>query len=440
MRAGSTAGVSLSGPLGCDNEEPESDSPQADDQFTSDNDSDECASPPPKCPMLDNDSQTLPTNAAQVIGSSSLNASSRYNLLTNHFKPSADYNLPKGASGRSVQYQWLQSFPWLVYSKQEDGSFCLPCVLFAPTGYRGSTPGVLVSPPLKVFKKALDTFRKHADKEHHKTAIVRADEFNRSMSNQQPNIQQRLSKSLSERIANNRLKLESIIKTIVLCGRQNIALRGHRDSALDNERDVAGWKNHGDFTALLNFRIDAGDTALDKHLTTAVRNSTYTSNTVQNQIITMLVKWVTSHIISKVKAAKWFTVIADEVADVSNQEQLSIVLRYADNTTLIVREDLAGFFECETGVSGRDLASKIKSALEGFSLDLSFLRGQAYDGAGNMGFPHSQVETVRSTVEIDSRRYSELISDAVMLTEPAILPAPSPLCFSLSQLGCGEIA
>ena len=38
-----------------------------------------------------------------------------------------------------------------------------------------------------------------------------------------------------------------------------------------------------------------------------------------------------------------------------------------------------GFFECDTGISGRDLAGKITSTLEVFGLDLSNLRGQAYD-------------------------------------------------------------
>ena len=125
-------------------------------------------------------------------------------------------------------------------------------------------------------------------------------------------------------------------------------------------------------------------TILEEHLNTAARNSTYTSNTVQNQIITVLAKQLTSHIIDNVKAARWFTVIADEVADVSNKEQLSIVLHYVNDATLTVREDLVGFFKRDTGITGRDLANKIKTTLEGFGLDLAYLHGQAYDGAGNM--------------------------------------------------------
>ena len=43
-----------------------------------------------------------------------------------------------------------------------------------------------------------------------------------------------------------------------------------------------------------------------------------------------------------------------------------------------------GFFECDTGISGRSLSEKIKSTLTEFGLDLRCLCGQAYDGAGNM--------------------------------------------------------
>ena len=55
-------------------------------------------------------------------------------------------------------------------------------------------------------------------------------------------------------------------------------------------------------------------------------------------------------IIRKVKAAKWFSVIADEVTDVSNNEILSLNVRYWDNKHCLIREDLLGFFECDSGI------------------------------------------------------------------------------------------
>lgn len=73
-----------------------------------------------------------------------------------------------------------------IASKQENGGYYLPCVLFASTGYQGSNPGVLVSRPLIKFNKALEMLSKHAEKDHYKTAVVRADEFKKTITNQQP--------------------------------------------------------------------------------------------------------------------------------------------------------------------------------------------------------------------------------------------------------------
>ena len=55
----------------------------------------------------------------------------------------------------------------------------------------------------------------------------------------------------------------------MFCGRQNIALRGHRDNITDIERDLSDTKNHANFWALLNFRVDLGDTVLGEHLAKA---------------------------------------------------------------------------------------------------------------------------------------------------------------------------
>ena len=196
---------------------------------------------------------------------------------------------------------------------------------------------------------------KHADKVYHKEAIVRSEEFLRFMTHQQPDIQSRLNQAMAEKVSSNRLKLTSI------CGRQNIALRGHRDNATNVKKDTLDTENHGNFWALLNFRVDAGDTVLGEHLASAPRNATYTSSIIQNQIIDILAHQIRQKIIRKVQGANWFSVVADEVTDVSNKEELSLVLRYVDPDTLLVREDLVGFFECDTRISCCDLAGKITS-------------------------------------------------------------------------------
>ena len=58
------------------------------------------------------------------------------------------------------------------------------------------------------------------------------------MENQQPSIQQRINQEMADRVSSNRQKLASILKVIVLCGQQNIAIRGHRDNITDMENDT----------------------------------------------------------------------------------------------------------------------------------------------------------------------------------------------------------
>ena len=105
-------------------------------------------------------------------------------------------------------------------------------------------------------------------------------------------------------------------------------MRGHRDNLTDIERDPEDTIGHGNFWALLQFRIGSGDQVLAKHLDTATRNATYTSADVQNQLLAIIGDHIQGQILSRVAKAVFFTFIADKVTDISNKEQLSIVLRY----------------------------------------------------------------------------------------------------------------
>lgn len=98
--------------------------------------------------------------------------------------------------------------------------------------------------------KALETFRKHAVKAHHKFAILQADDFKKVMENQWPAIQHVMNQAMADQVASSRQKLASVLKVIVLCGRQNIALRGHCDNITDLESDTLTTENHGNFWAL----------------------------------------------------------------------------------------------------------------------------------------------------------------------------------------------
>ncbi|KAK4874058.1 hypothetical protein RN001_013418 [Aquatica leii] len=81
-------------------------------------------------------------------------------------------------------------------------------------------------------------------------------------------------------IKSNRERLIPVVKTIMLCGRENIPLRGHRDDS-----ELSDEIGQGKFRVLLHFRMDAGNSNLQKHLETAPKNATYLSKTSQNKLI-----------------------------------------------------------------------------------------------------------------------------------------------------------
>lgn len=83
------------------------------------------------------------------------------------------------------------------------------------------------------------------------------------MTGRKRNIQSQLDIHAAQ-IAKNCQKIKSTVETIVFCGRQNVPLWGHRDSALDLERDETA--NVGNFFALLQFRAAL---VLRDHLTHA---------------------------------------------------------------------------------------------------------------------------------------------------------------------------
>ena len=194
---------------------------------------------------------------------------------------------------------------------------------------------------------------------------------------------------VSNRIAENRKKIVPMIKTVGLCGRQNIPLRGHRDSS-KHFSDKS--KNCGNFHALLEFRIDAGDETLKNHFKTAPKNATYISAPIQNEIIHSYKQYIQGKLLEDIRG-KYFAIIADEAQDSSDSEQLSLVLRFIDDVGEI-REGFMEFGLCES-VTGAAIAELILDRIQNvYRLDMNLCVGQCYDGASNMSGIRSGVANI----------------------------------------------
>ena len=82
------------------------------------------------------------------------------------------------------------------------------------------------------------------------------------------------------------------------------------------------------------------DDVLCTYLETAPRNALYNSKTIQNEMISVLGSAIQDKLIRDVKSAKFFSIVADEVTDCANLEQVSLVIRFFDSDKHIIEEFL----------------------------------------------------------------------------------------------------
>lgn len=100
----------------------------------------------------------------------------------------------------------------------------------------------------------------------------------------------------------NRTFLKSVISCLEVCGRQGISLRGHRDDATCTDS-----LSQGNFKALIELRIEAGDGALSSHLKTCSSRSTYMSKTTQNELelLDCIREVIQTEIVNDVKSVRF---------------------------------------------------------------------------------------------------------------------------------------
>ena len=80
------------------------------------------------------------------------------------------------------------------------------------------------------------------------------------------------------------------------------------------------------------------------------------SKTIQNELVAVVGDQIRKDIVSEVKVAKYYSVIADEVTDASNNEELSLVLRYLFNGE--IKEVFIDFLQVER-ITGKVLGESI---------------------------------------------------------------------------------
>ncbi|KAH6929705.1 hypothetical protein HPB50_005154 [Hyalomma asiaticum] len=323
----------------------------------------------------------------------------REQVYSNVWMPPPSYkfeiSVAKNGKRRTFQSHWLQRYGWLAFSHVRKGAFCKTCVLFCRKSGAGKGSHQscrnLVTVPFTKWKDAIEIFENHARTEYHKAATVDAESFLRVARGKSSSVHIQLNQQAKGELEDNKAKLRAIVETVVLCGRQDLALRGDKDSGrLSLEEPL---QNDGNFRALLRYRANGGDTILANHIRTAGNNALYSSPSIQNEIISIIGKLTQDKIVRQANEAAFFSVLADETTDVSQTEQFSLCVRYVDPTSSSIREDFLGFVPVDD-VSASSLAHTLKRELLNLGLHLNMMRGQGYDGAAAMSGAFNGVQAL----------------------------------------------
>ena len=161
--------------------------------------------------------------------------------------------------------------------------------------------------------------------QYHQLALEAGIAIIRSVQKPKETLPYRISTQNQEIFEKNMNALRAIISTIILCGKQNIPLRGHRDDSTSTA------SNKGNFHAI-RMLLGNSDKNLKEHLLNGRRNATSTSKPVQEEVIRITGEFTRAKITQLIQREDaFFSIIGDEVIDkYANQEILSVCLRFLD--------------------------------------------------------------------------------------------------------------
>lgn len=316
-----------------------------------------------------------------------LTDSEKYFIITNRPKPDKTFDFKKHEDAkkkRSFRHEWFEQYHWLTYSEKLKGALCINCVLFKPSVKRGFQGSFIVKPFTK-YNDFHESAKNHANSEWHKESLMKSQLFMDVFSGKQKRVDLQLNKAADDLIEANRIKISSIISTIVYCGTHDIALRGKKST-------------EGNFRDLLEFRVESGDKVLQEHLETCSEKAKYTSHRIQNEIINICGQIIRNGIVSQINNENViaFSLLADETADISGIEQLSVGVRFLkkhEDNSLNISEDFLGFVQLNK-LDASSIAHAILNFCEKLNINMSKLRGLGFDGCSTMAGKEGGVQKI----------------------------------------------
>ncbi|CAF2115220.1 unnamed protein product [Rotaria magnacalcarata] len=283
-------------------------------------------------------SVTSPSLRASVTSptSPSLRAS-----VTSPTSPSLRAPITSPTDNRSFKSHWFQDRPWLEYSVIQDKAYCYYCRHYGTSTLRFKNQCNAFLNGFSNWRKALDMnkgFKQHESSEGHLCAAIN---YRESLlrSNNQASVIDVLEIGRSQKVKRNRERLSKIASTILLCAKQMIPLRGHRENETSN--------NRGNLLEIFSWSLQTDP--IVKSIINSANNANYLSHQVQDELLEIMANQVRRKIAEMI-SGNFYALMADESRDISGNAQLSIVVRIVSsakyvlsNNNELVQEYFLGF-------------------------------------------------------------------------------------------------
>ncbi|CAH2295706.1 zinc finger MYM-type 1-like [Pelobates cultripes] len=275
---------------------------------------------------------------------------------------------------------------WLVYSVKLNKVFCFCCKLFATKVTTSLTRG-----GYNDWKNLSQNLSIHEKSNSHIVAIRDWNELSRRFG-----CGKTIDAASQRLLANETQHWQDVVKRLIgivkYLGRQSLAFRGSRDTLYSD--------NNGNYLQLVEM-LATFDTVMQEHLK-RIKNKDifqhYLGKDIQNELISLIAKEITKHILQLLKNAKYYSIILDCTPDITLIEQMTIIVRFVSikegesptaEPEICIDEKFLGFIQIQSS-TGEGLTEAILSELEKLKIPVGDMRGQGYDNGSNMKGKHQE--------------------------------------------------
>ena len=207
------------------------------------------------------------------------------------------------------------STPYQPCDKLVFCSYCVQCHKRGVLNFTRKYDNAFILDGFHNWKKGRERLQRHERSECHKEAILKLNSM------KGPSVIEQLSSETKRTQATRRRMLLKLLRSLTFLLRQGLAIRGHKES-------------EGNLIQLLE--LQSTDCPELKQWMTR-----YLSHGVINEMITLMGNTLLRKLLANIRAVKWFSIMGDETRDISNHEQLSIIISWVD-LNYDIHEDLIG--------------------------------------------------------------------------------------------------